>query len=73
METANQLPKRLLAKSPQSGHYFTMIQRNIAALKELREQLGKRFITGVVLYIGDNLIPFGDQLWLVPLPILWAP
>jgi hypothetical protein len=39
----------------------------------LREQLGKRFITGVVLYTGNNLIPFGDQLWLVPLPVLWAP
>lgn len=41
------------------------------ALKELRDQLGKKFITGVVLYAGDNLIPFGDKLWLVPLPVLW--
>ena len=46
---------------------------DFAPLKELREQLGKRFITGVVLYTGDNLISFGDQLWLVPLPALWAP
>jgi hypothetical protein len=51
----------------------TVDTSNFAALKELREQLGKRFITGVVLYTGDNLIPFGDKLWLVPLPILWEP
>lgn len=45
---------------------------DFAALQELRDQLGKKFIAGVVLYTGDNLIPFGDKLWLVPLPVLWA-
>jgi len=42
------------------------------ALQELRQQLGKNFVAGVVLYTGDQLIPFGDKLWLVPLPALWA-
>jgi predicted AAA+ superfamily ATPase len=41
-------------------------------LKALRDQLGERFSSGVVLYTGDQLIPFGDKLWLVPLPALWA-
>lgn len=41
-------------------------------LQELREQLGKRFRAGVVLYTGDQLVPFGDKLWLVPLPALWS-
>lgn len=44
---------------------------DFAALQELRDQLGKKFIAGVVLYTGDKLIPFGDKLWLVPLPALW--
>ncbi len=44
---------------------------DFAALKELRDQLGKKFVTGAVLYTGDKLIPFGDKLWLVPLPVLW--
>jgi uncharacterized protein len=37
----------------------------------LREELGKRFVAGVVLYTGDQMIPFGDKLWLAPLPALW--
>jgi predicted AAA+ superfamily ATPase len=45
---------------------------DFAPLKALREQLGPRFLAGVVLYLGDQVIPFGDQLWLVPLPALWA-
>lgn len=44
---------------------------DFAALQELREQLDKKFFAGVVLYTGDKLIPFGDKLWLVPLPTLW--
>ena len=43
-----------------------------AALQELRDQLGKKFIAGIVLYTGDQLVPFGDKLWLVPLPALWT-
>ena len=46
---------------------------DFAALKALRDQLGKPFRAGVVLYLGDQIVPFGDKLWLVPLPALWAP
>lgn len=42
------------------------------ALTALREQLGKRFCAGIVLYLGDRVVPFGDKLTLVPLPALWA-
>jgi len=41
------------------------------ALQELREQMGKKFIAGVVLCTGDQVVPFGDKLALVPLPVLW--
>ena len=44
---------------------------DFAALQELRDQLGKRFCAGIVLYTGDEWVPFGDKLWLVPLPALW--
>jgi uncharacterized protein len=43
-----------------------------AALRALRDQLGGRFSAGVVLYAGEQVVPAGDQLWLVPLPLLWA-
>lgn len=41
------------------------------ALKALRDRLGKKYIGGIVLYTGEHLVPFGDRLWLVPLPALW--
>jgi len=46
---------------------------DFAALKALRDQLGKQFRAGVVLYLGDQIVPFGDKLWLVPVPALWSP
>ena len=45
---------------------------DFAALAALRDQLGKRFRAGIVLYLGDQCVPFGDKLSLVPLPALWA-
>ena len=45
---------------------------DFAALEELRDQLGGKFRAGVVLYLGDQLVPFGVKLWLVPMPTLWA-
>jgi len=54
-----------------NGTSATVGTSDFAALKELRGQLGEKFVTGAVLYTGDKLIPFGDKLWLVPLPTLW--
>lgn len=45
---------------------------DVAPLKTLKEQLGTQFQTGVVLYLGDQIVPFGDKLWLVPVSVLWA-
>lgn len=45
---------------------------DFVALQALRDQLGKQFIAGAVLYTGDQVIPFGDKLWLVPLSALWS-
>jgi predicted AAA+ superfamily ATPase len=51
----------------------TVAASDFAALKALRDQLGNQFRAGVVLYLGDQIVPFGDNLWLVPAPALWAP
>ena len=51
----------------------TVGSSDFAALKMLRDQLGKQFRAGVVLYLGEQVVPFGDKLWLVPVPALWAP
>jgi len=50
----------------------TVRPSDFAALKALREQLPKKFRTGVVLYSGDQVVPFGDQLWLMPVDALWT-
>jgi predicted AAA+ superfamily ATPase len=50
----------------------TVAASDFAALKALRDQLGQQFRAGVVLYLGDQMVPFGDKLWLVPMPALWA-
>lgn len=50
----------------------TVAAADFAALRALRERLGHRFRAGIVLYAGDQVVPFSDQLWLVPLPVLWA-
>lgn len=45
---------------------------DFAALKALQEQLPKKFRAGVVLYTGDQVVPFGDRLWLMPVSSLWT-
>jgi hypothetical protein len=46
---------------------------DFTALKALRDQFDKQFRVGVVHFLGDQIVPFGDKLWLVPIPGLWAP
>jgi predicted AAA+ superfamily ATPase len=39
-------------------------------LRQLRQQTGSAFVTGLVLYNGDHPLPFGERLWAVPLRML---
>lgn len=50
----------------------TVAASDFSALRALRDRLRKRFVAGVVLYLGEQTLPFGDQLWVVPAPALWA-
>jgi predicted AAA+ superfamily ATPase len=40
-------------------------------LRHLQDTEGDRFLRGVVLYAGREVVPFGDKLWAVPLGV-WA-
>lgn len=40
-------------------------------LEALRDEAGKRFRRGVVLYTGPEVLPFGPDLWAVPMSALW--
>jgi len=50
----------------------TVTPADFVGLQGLRDQLGKRFRAGVVVYTGDQTIPFGDRLWALPMENLWA-
>jgi predicted AAA+ superfamily ATPase len=50
----------------------TLAASDFAALATLREQVGKHFRAGVVLYLGEKILPAGEKLWLVPVQALWT-
>jgi predicted AAA+ superfamily ATPase len=45
---------------------------DFSGLKSLRDQLGQQFCAGVTLYLGEQIVPFGEKLWLVPVSALWT-
>lgn len=44
---------------------------DFAGLRHLRDTLGDRFTSGVVLHTGADTLPFGDRLAAVPVTGLW--
>jgi predicted AAA+ superfamily ATPase len=46
--------------------------RDFGALRHLRDTLGTRFRTGVVIHTGPDTLPFGDRLWALPVSSLWT-
>ena len=40
-------------------------------LELCRSTIGDKFRKGIVFYPGENLVPFGDNLWAVPINYLW--
>lgn len=41
-------------------------------LAKVRDKLGERFKSGVVIYAGAQTVPLGDRIYAVPLSGLWA-
>ena len=41
-------------------------------LESLRRDLGEKFVRGFVVYPGTDIVPFGEQLFAVPLASLWT-
>jgi predicted AAA+ superfamily ATPase len=48
----------------------TIGANDFKGVKRLRDICGKSFLSGIVLYDGDHVLPFGDGLWAVPLHLL---
>ena len=45
---------------------------DVRGLQALAEAVGKRWLRGVMLYTGTEVIPFGSNLHGLPLPLLWT-
>lgn len=45
--------------------------RDFSGLHVLREHLGEKFVRGILIYTGAEIVPFGDRLHAVPVSTLW--
>ena len=50
----------------------TVTYADFSALKKLASACGDNFVQGIVLYDHDQVVPFGENLFAVPLASLWA-
>jgi predicted AAA+ superfamily ATPase len=46
-------------------------ERDFKNLELCRDTIGEKFKKGVILYTGENIVPFGDRLGAAPLNYLW--
>ncbi len=49
----------------------TLSAGDFKGLRHLKETEPERFVRGFVLYSGCEVLPFGDQLWAMPLSMWW--
>ncbi len=49
----------------------TVQERDVRALLALADDLGKRFVRGVVLYTGERAVPFSEKVMALPMASLW--
>jgi predicted AAA+ superfamily ATPase len=47
--------------------------KDFKGLHSLSEMVGDRFHRGVVFYTGQETLPFGPDMWAVPISALWCP
>lgn len=48
----------------------TVVPSDFKGLKKLQEACGDKFVAGVVFYDGENILPYGPQLFAVPISVL---
>lgn len=51
----------------------TVTAADFKGLHKLKAAVAERFVGGVVLYDGESTVPFGDDLFAVPIRRLWEP
>jgi predicted AAA+ superfamily ATPase len=46
-------------------------QSDFKGIQQIKDLAGKDFVSGIVLYRGREVVPFGKDLWAVPVSNLW--
>ena len=46
-------------------------ERDVRPMLDLAEQLGQRFVRGLVLHTGSTEVPWSDRVAALPLSVLW--
>lgn len=49
----------------------TVRTEDLSGLRNLANLLGDRFVVGIVLYTGQQTLPFGDKIRALPADSLW--
>jgi len=49
----------------------TLSEKDFKNLETCRNIIGSKFKRGIVLYPGQDLVPFGENFWAVPVNFLW--
>jgi hypothetical protein len=62
----NELPQAVTRRR------FYVLRRNDVRLGIATISIGERFAAGVVVYDGENVVGFGDNLYAVPIRALWV-
>jgi hypothetical protein len=52
--------------------HIAIVPSNPSSSSWLRDELGDRFVAGVVLHTGTGVYPLGDRLLAAPICTLWA-
>ena len=50
----------------------TVTSNDFKGLKHFQEQTDKNFSCGIVLYTGTKAVPFGKNLWAIPVSSMWS-
>ena len=50
----------------------TVTKKDFSGLHKLISACGQKFVLGLVLYDGDQLVPFGDRMLAAPISTLWS-
>jgi len=51
--------------------YVSIDASDFRGLRVLAQAAGRRFLRGILLYFGEEAVPFGDNLYALPISSLW--